>query len=179
MNRLAKVYAQALYCLGSEQKQEEVILSQMEMLQDAFSEEPAFLQLLAAPNIPKDERCAILDNSFRGNVQPYLLNFLKILTEKGHIRAFSDCCKAYREIYDREHGIVPVSAVTAVPLTGEQMHRLTQKLEKITGKTVRLVNRIDPACLGGVRLDYDGKRVDGTVQNRLKTVHAMLENTVL
>ncbi len=179
MNRLAKVYAQALYSLGSEEKLEEAILTQMEMLQEAFSKEPAFLQLLAAPNIPKGERCDILDNSFRDGVQPYLLNFLKILTEKGHIRSFSDCCKAYRELYDREHGIVPVCAVTAVPLTGEQIHRLTQKLEKITGKTVRLMNRIDPACLGGVRLDYDGKRVDGTVQNRLKTIHTMLENTVL
>jgi len=40
-------------------------------------------------------------------------------------------------------------------------------------------NRIDPECLGGVRLDYDGKRVDGSVANRLETVRNMLKNTVL
>ena len=51
--------------------------------------------------------------------------------------------------------------------------------EKLTDKTVELTNRIDPACLGGVRLDYDGKRVDGTVRSRLDAIHNMLKNTVL
>ena len=48
-----------------------------------------------------------------------------------------------------------------------------------TGKTVDLINQVDPAVLGGVRLDYDGKRVDGTVQNRLDTIGSLLKNTVL
>ena len=72
-----------------------------------------------------------------------------------------------------------VNAVSAVALTETQRQALTEKLSRITGKTIRLNNRIDPDCLGGVRLDYDGKRVDGTVQNRLNAIHKMLENTVL
>ena len=49
----------------------------------------------------------------------------------------------------------------------------------ITGKTVELHCRIDPTVLGGIRLDYDGKRVDGTVKNRLDAMAALLKNTVL
>jgi len=66
-----------------------------------------------------------------------------------------------------------------VPLDKAQTAKLTAKLEKITGKTVELTSRTDPACLGGVRLDYDGKRVDGTVQNRLDAIRSLLKNTVL
>ena len=51
--------------------------------------------------------------------------------------------------------------------------------DRQTGKTVELVCRVDPAVLGGVRLDYDGKRVDGTVANRLDTIRTMRKNTVL
>ena len=50
---------------------------------------------------------------------------------------------------------------------------------QITGKKVTLTNRIDPACMGGVRLTYDGNQVDGTVKNRLDTISNMLKNTVL
>ena len=120
-----------------------------------------------------------MDEAFRGKVHPYVLNFLKILTEKGYMRHFADCCKEYRTAFNRDHGILDVCAVTAVPLTDDQTERLTQQLAKVTGKTIDLYNRIDPACLGGIRLDYDGKRVDDTVSHRLESISALLKNTVL
>ena len=49
----------------------------------------------------------------------------------------------------------------------------------MTGKQVRLENVIEPDCLGGVRLEYDGKRVDDTIRHRLDAVHSMLKNTIL
>jgi len=149
------------------------------VLNESFSAEPDFLRLLSAPNLSKEDRCDILDSSFREKVHPYVLNFMKILTEKGYMRHFSDCCKAYRQSFNRDHGILEVFAVTAVPLNAEQTDRLTQKLMKVTGKTVDLVNRVDPTCLGGVRLDYDGKRVDGTVSHSLAAISELLKNTVL
>ena len=64
-------------------------------------------------------------------------------------------------------------------LTPEQSQKLQQKLEGFVGKTVELTNRVDPEVLGGIRLDYDGKRVDGTVRNRLDSIHRLLKNTVI
>ena len=104
---------------------------------------------------------------------------MKILTEKGYARYFCDCCDAYRELYNADHGILTVKAVTAVALTDQQAAKLSEKLASITGKTIELQNRVDPGCLGGVRLDYDGKRVDGTVASRLDAVRSLLKNTVL
>lgn len=179
MSQIATNYAQALYDLAKEESITEVVLQQLTALQQAFSQEPEFLHLMMAANLSKEERCRILDDSFRGKVETYVLNFMKILTEKGYMRSFIDCAKAYRDIYNADHGILPVKAVTAVALTEEQQKRLTQKLEKLTGKTIDLNCWVDPAVLGGVRLDYDGKRMDGTVQTRLDTVSRMLKNTVL
>ena len=179
MSQVAEVYAQGLYSLAQEENLCKTILEEMTVLQQAFSQEPMFLRLLSAPNVGVAERCGILDESFRGKIQPYLLNFLKILTEKGYIRHFSDCCGAFRKQYNAEHGIVTVSAVTAVPLTESQTEKLCNKLQQLLGKTVELQNRVDPECLGGVRLDYDGKRVDGTVKNRLDSISDLLRNTVI
>lgn len=179
MTQVGINYGQALYDLAAEENLTEQVLQQLVALQDAFSGEPAFVSLLAAHSLSKEERCSVLDESFRGKLQPYVLNFLKILTEKGYIRHFADCCKAYRDLYNADHGILPVSVVTAVAMTPEQEEKLKRKLTQITGKNVELTNRVDPECLGGVRLDYDGKRVDGTVQNRLDAIRDLLKNTVL
>ena len=155
------------------------ILSQIQVLEQSFSAEPDFLRLLAAPSLSKDERIRIIDESFRGKVHPYVLNFLKLLTEKGYARQFSACAKAYKVLYNEDNGIVEVRAVTAVELTAQQEEKLLEKLQKVTGKQVQLQTRVDPSCIGGIRLDYDGKRVDGTVQNRLESIGALLKNTVL
>ncbi len=179
MTQIASRYAQALYELAAEENLTERILEELKALDVAFLQEPDFIRLLMTRNLSKEERLGVVDSSFGGRLQPYLLNFLKILTERGHMSQFSACCKAYKAQYDEEHGILPVKAVTAVPLTESQSARLVQKMEQMTGKQIELTNVVDPACMGGVRLDYDGKRVDDTLKFRLDSIHKMLQNTVL
>ena len=179
MTEVGNVYGQSLYELAKDEGLSREIGEQLTVLQKSFGEEPDFVRLLSNPILSKPERCRILDTSFRGSVHPYVLNFIKILTERGYIRHFSDCCDAFSELYNRDNGILKVTAVTAVALTPAQEEKLTGKLSQITGKTIALRNRIDPAVLGGVRLDYDGQRLDDTVSHRLDAIRELLNKTVL
>ena len=179
MSSIGAVYGQALYDLAKDEGADEVILQQLNALEEGFAAEPDYIRLLCTATLSKMERTSILEEAFRGKLDGNLLNFMKLLTEKGYMRHFSACCKAYRDLYNTDHGILEVKAVTAVALTAEQSQRLGAKLSSLTGKTVRLKNTVDPAALGGVRLDYDGKRIDGTLQHRLDSIRTMLANTVL
>ena len=179
MTEAASVYGEALYALAKDENKSDLMLQQLKALDESFAAEPDFLRLLSAPNLSKIERKEILDTCFKGKAEPYLLNFLKILMEKGYIRQFSSCVQFFCQRYNEDHGIMPVSAVTAVPMTDSQKEKLSAKLAGITGKQIELTNTIDPACIGGVRLDYDGKRVDDTIIHRLDAVSSMLKNTIL
>ena len=179
MTEAASVYGEALYALAKDENKSDMMLAQLRTLDESFSAEPDFLRLLSSPNLSKVERREILDTCFKGKADPYLLNFLKILMEKGYIRQFGGCVQVFRERYNEDHGIMAVSAVTAIPMTDSQKERLAAKLAGITGKQIELTNTIDPACIGGVRLDYDGKRVDDTIIHRLDAVSSMLKNTIL
>jgi len=179
MTEAASVYGEALYALAKDENKSDVMLSQLKALNESFAAEPDFLRLLSAPNLSKIERKAILDTCFKDKVEPYLLNFLKILMEKGYIRQFASCVQVFRERYNEDRGIMAVSAVTAIPMSDVQKEKLAAKLAGITGKQIDLTNTIDPACIGGVRLDYDGKRVDDTIIHRLDAVSSMLKNTIL
>lgn len=174
MTQVGSVYGEALYGLAKDESLCEQLTQELAVLQESFTKEPDFLRLLSSPALTKAERCAVLDKSFRDKIHPYLLNFLKILTEKGYLRHFNNCCKAFTDYYDEDHGILRVSAVTAVALTDAQQEKLTGKLSRLTGKQVLLQNRIDPAVLGGVRLDYDGQRLDDTLSHRLDSIRDLL-----
>ena len=179
MTQVGNVYGEALYTLALEEQLTGKLLEELTVLSQSFRENPDFIRLLSSPNLPKQERCQILDDSFRGNVHAYVLNFLKILTEMGYMKHFNDCFKTFEDEYNRDNGILPVTAITASALSEEQAAKLADKLSRATAKQVKLHNLVDPSVLGGVRLDYDGKRLDDTVSHRLDAIRDLLMDTVL
>lgn len=179
MTGAGAVYGQALYDLAKEEGLEQAVFEQMVMLNEVFTEQPEYLRLLSASNLPFAQKEQLIEECFGGKVEPYLNNFMKLLTRKGHIRSFPECVKHYREQYHIARNILPVKAVTAVALTDAQKEKLEEKLCAITGKTAQIVNRVDPDVVGGVRLDYDGTQVDDTVTSRMQNIRKLLKNTVL
>ncbi len=179
MTGAANVYGQALYELAREEALSQQIGQELSVLAQSFEAEPKFVELLSNPSVPKQERCQILDSTLGDHVHPYVLNFLKILTEKGYLRQFPGCCQTYRQRFNEDNGILPVDVCTAAPLSDELRRKLSDKLSNLTGKTIELHCRVDPECLGGVRLDFDGKQVDGTIRHRLEEIRSLLKNTVL
>ncbi len=179
MTAIGKQYGQALYTLAQEEQCSDTVLQQLQLLSQCFQESPEYLHLLSSPSLSKQERCDLLESGFRDKIHPYLLNFLKLLTQKGYIRHFDGCVRTYTHLYNQENGILPVTAVTATALTQVQSQRLQEKLSSMTGKTILLHNRVDPRCLGGVRLEYDGKCIDDTLSQRLDNIRQLLKETVI
>ena len=170
MTEIARMYGGSLYDLAAEEGLETRVLDELDEAAKLIRDDPEYLRLLSTPSIPKKERCALLDKAFRGQVHLYVLNFLKILCEKGTLRELPGCARAYRIRYNAAHGILEATAITAIAMTAAQTEQLRQKLETITGKKIDLATKIDPSVLGGIRLDIEGTELDGTVQNRLATL---------
>ena len=170
MTETAKMYGGSLYDLAAEEGLETRILGELDEVQQLLKQNPDYLRLLSTPSIPKKERCGLLDEALRGQVHLYVLNFLKILCEKGTLRELSGCARAYRIRYNQAHGILEATAISAIPLTEPQRAALPAKLESLTGKTIDLKTKVDAKVLGGIRLDIEGTELDGTVQNRLASL---------
>ena len=179
MTETAKMYGGSLYDLAAEEGLETRILGELDEVQQLLKQNPDYLRLLSTPSIPKKERCVLLDEAFRGQVHLYVLNFLKILCEKGSLRELSGCARAYRIRYNQAHGILEATAISAVPLTEQQRAALHAKLESLTGKTIDLKTKVDAKVLGGIRLDIEGTELDGTVQNRLAALRRDIASVTL
>jgi len=57
--------------------------------------------------------------------------------------------------------------VAAVPLDERQRERLSAVLQEMYGRPVRLNIDIDPAVIGGIRVQVEGEVLDGTMAGRL------------
>lgn len=174
MTAAEKEYGGALYQLAAEEHCEDDVLDSVDGMLESFRGIPEYPALLQDPALPKDERLALLDEAFGGSVHPYALNFVKILCEARALSMLSGCEKAYRALLYEARGILPATASSAVPLTAQQTAALQAKLEQITGKHVLLETKVDPSLLGGVKVRYEGKELDGTVQGRMETLRRAL-----
>ena len=174
MSRQAKAYGAALYQLAAEEGLTHLLLEQLEGVDKVLAENPAYIRLLNLPSLPQKERMELVQQAFGQQVHGYLLNVLKLMTQAAAVDSLHGCWLEYRRLYDQEQGILRAVAVSAVPMTQQQQQALTQKLEQMTGKTVYLTNRVEEDCLGGVRLDLDGRQLDGTVQARLARLRSLL-----
>ena len=116
MTRTAKTYGGALYDLAQEEHLEDALLSDLAGVQAVLDQNPDYLRLLCTPSISKDERRRLLDEAWRGQIHPYVLNFMKLLCDNGTLRELSGCAREFRRRYNAAHDILEVRAVTAVAL---------------------------------------------------------------
>lgn len=174
MTELAKEYGDGLYALTEEENISAEVLEQLRSLKSLFREQPDFIRLLGNMSLSREERVRILDGVLRGQVHPYVLNFLKILCERGALHEYEGCLSAFKALYNHEHGIVEATVTTAEPLDDKQRARMTEKLSAMTGKTVVLHEKRDASLIGGVLLEMNGQRYDNTLKSRLKSIHSAM-----
>ncbi len=170
----AKEYGIALYTLAEEEKKEKQYMGDLDAVCEILAGNKDYLNLLSNPAIQKSERLGLLDKAFSSSIDKNVLNFCKILLEKSALNILPACRNVFKDSMYEAFGILPVTAKTAVKLTKEQSEALKNKLQSDTGKTVELLNVVDEGLLGGVKLIYGGKEVDGTTAGRLEALHNIL-----
>ena len=173
MTALEKEYGDALYSLAMEENCPDEALEGLTLAVNALQDAPGYLTLVQNPALPKEERLGLLDQAFAG-VHPYVMNLLKLLCERSALDLAGGALEQFKSLLYQERGILPVEAITAVPLTPEQQEALRDKLSAKTGKTVLLENKLDPSVLGGIKLRYEGKELDGTAAGRLSALRRAL-----
>jgi F-type H+-transporting ATPase subunit delta len=171
----AGVYAGALYELAKEEGSAKALLPQLEGVKALVEENPGYVKLISSPELPKEERVGLLDEAFGGRTDEKILNLMKLLADRGRFRLLPEVIKRFRQEYLKDSGIIEARAVSAVGLSDDQLERLKAALEKKTGKTLLITQKIDPSVLGGVRVEADGETLDGTVAGDIRHLASELD----
>ena len=181
MTKTAKLYGDSLYELALE-KQEKAdqgycdrMEEQLQAVCGIFRDNPDYIRLLQEPSVPRRERIGLIDQAFGGQVEEYLLNFLKLLCESELLQEFRGCCEQFKLRYQKDHGIAEAYVTSAVALSAAQQGALEKKLEDVYQKKILLMIKVDPSQMGGMKVEIEGKQLDGTVRGRLERLHRQIQ----
>lgn len=167
MTGLAREYGEGLYELARDEDLRPRLEKELGQIAELLKQQPEFIRLLCSRAVERQTRLQIVDDTFGGQAHPYVVNFMKLLVQKEHFDAFLMCREWFHQRYNDDYGIVEARAISAVPLSDADRAALRARLCEISGKNVALQCAVDPALIGGVRVEMDGRRYDNTIQDRL------------
>lgn len=164
---VSKTYSEALFEVALEENKVELFLEELEFIVDTFKTYPDFYELFKSPRIKVDEKKKIIEEVFSDKLSSEMNNFLKIVLDKRRGYYIEHIKSEYENLYNDHKGIIKAVATTAVALSEEEQNSLKERLEEITGKNIKLTNKVDKSLIGGVLVKLGDKVIDGTVKARL------------
>ncbi len=168
--QMTKQYAEALFALAKEtNKQNEYALS-LECVMDILADNPDYIDFLSSPGIALDERLDAIEKAFGSSIPENIVSFVKLLCEKGRIRAIKPCIEEYKKLLNAENSVSTAIITSAVELTDEEKQKLIEKLELQSGHSVTLECKVDKSLIGGLVIELDGKTIDASVKGRLHEI---------
>lgn len=171
-------YALSLYEVAKEANKVEELMNELNAVCDIFSQNPDLMKVLKTPSIQLAEKKSTISAIFEGRIDPYLLNFLMLITEKRRISLIFEMAESYKQQYYFEEGICEVTAITAAPMDDALTEKLKNKMCVVTGKRVVLKTVVDQSILGGIVIKVDNKEIDTSIKTKLNELAQQLSHTI-
>lgn len=166
MVQTEREYAEALFSVAVEEISVEKYLEALLTVKQVVGENPDYIEFLVSPAIPLSERVSAVDEAF-GDMPEYVVSFVKLLCENGRVRTLFGCIDEYEKLAAAFSNRTTAVIYSAVTLNYEQKNGVCAKLKKLTGKQIDPVYIIDESLIGGLKIEVDGKTLDGSVRHRL------------
>ena len=167
MTQTNKEYATALFSLATENNSVDQYEKSLIEIGNIFKENPDYIKVLESPAIPLSERIAFIDKAFESTYTEYLVSFIKVLCENGHIAQIVSCIEAFCDLVRIYKNRTIATVYYVEPLTEKQRTSLIEKLQKISGKVIEPEFIKDESLIGGIKVQIDDKIIDGSIKNRL------------
>ena len=131
-----------------------------------ISTDPELRDALSNPGRAVEDRAAFADSLFGDNVLPATVTLVKQALA-GTYGTISAALETYREVVAEARGEAVATIRVVKPLADADREKLRAALAKQYGRPVHLNEIIDPAVIGGVRVEIADDVIDGTVVSRL------------
>jgi len=166
----SRTYGSSLYSLANEEGVSELIYNELKSVSDIISDNREYIKILDSAALSSDTKFSLIDESFKDKVHSYIVNFIKILTQKRLMHTFFDCCKIFENHYRNDNNIETVTVTTAVSLSEQEKGKLLSTLTAKFNKTFIPSFVVNPEIIGGMIINFENSHVDASLKTQLNEI---------
>lgn len=180
-NKTAAIrYARALLDVAvKEQADLEQIENELSQFADLFKQYPLLEKGLLNPAVPVPrKRAAVADLLAQAKFTPIVTKLLTLLADRDRLVLIPDLLASYRDRLLEHRGVVRAEVTTASTLDPGRADAIRQGLAALTGRTVQLATKIDPAIVGGLIARIGSTVYDASVIRQLEKMKERLTKSM-
>ncbi|MXY82327.1 MAG: ATP synthase F1 subunit delta [Gemmatimonadetes bacterium] len=167
-------YAATLLEAADETGATAAVQRDVERLLETVRQSGELAEFLANPLTDSQAQANILRELFSGKIEMLTLNFLRLMAVRGRASIIGAALGSFLDQVAEREGIISAEVRSAVVLSEEQCQRLRERLERRSGRTVRLDVQVDAILLGGAIVGVVDSVFDGSVNTYLERLQARL-----
>jgi len=167
----ARRYAEAILELAPDEPSVAALRTSLERIASALDR--SAIAALRDPAIPLATREKALGEAVKE--EPVLIqSVLSLLIEHGRIALVPAIAREFGEIVDAREGVAKARVTTAVELNDRDRDALVRRLERASGRKVRASFAVDPALIGGAKVQLGDHLVDASLEAQLRALARQL-----
>ncbi len=166
--RIARVYAEALYKAADSKRQAKEVLDELtSLVHDVFRANAGLEVYLGSGAVGRDHKRDLIKKTFEGRASETLTSFLLVLNNHDRLDLLRAIQRAYKELYEERTGQMVAEVRSARPLSDEQVERLRRELRETFHREPIVAARVDEDLLGGLQIRVGDWVYDATVRTQL------------
>ena len=171
----ANRYAKALLDVAVKEADPVKVEADLAAFAGLFETNDDLRRALTNPVVPVQAKRSVVEQLV-ARLQPIgpVGKLLQLLADRDRLELMPDLLRAYRERLMDHQNVVSAEVVTSVPLAQDRADALRQKLAAVTGRSVNLETRVDPAIIGGLVARVGTIVYDGSVATQLAKIRQRL-----
>ncbi|OCH88878.1 OSCP, subunit 5 of the stator stalk of mitochondrial F1F0 ATP synthase [Obba rivulosa] len=165
------------------------VQSELNAVAASLKESPELNALVTNPTLSMRDRLAGLDALFarassakKEPVSDITKNLFVVLSENGRLGETEGVIEGFNELVASYRGELTVTITSATPLPRDAQTRLESSLKQSQAaqraKTLKVQNKVNPAILGGIVIDFGDKTIDLSVASRVNKLNNLLQESV-
>jgi len=116
----------------------------------------------------------VLRDVLLNRVLPTVVLYVDLLLRKKRLNHLEGIVREFEALVEKQQGVRRAHVVSAVPLTGDELHRLHVELERYTKAKIKLAVSVEPELLGGALVRIGDRVIDRTVKSLLEAMEQRL-----
>jgi F-type H+-transporting ATPase subunit delta len=169
-------YARALFDVALQEGADlERIDGELTTVTELFARYRELQEPLLNPAVPVTRKRAVMvELTQRLQPSPMVAKLLALLADRDRLVLLPDLLASYRErMLDHRH-VVRAEVTTAEPIGADGAEAIARRLGQVTGRTIRLQTRVDPAIVGGLVAKVGSTVYDASVTRQLQKLRERL-----
>jgi F-type H+-transporting ATPase subunit delta len=170
-------YAQAIFELALQNDQLEQWGDDLRLTDQVLQDEE-FRAFLSHAEVPLDRKIGAIDTVLE-SANPLVKNLVSLLVSRGAVNLIHDVLTAYNRLVDVHRGRQQVEVTSAVPLSDQELERITRFASNLINKEVVVSTQVDESILGGLVIQIGDQLLDGSTRSRLEELRKQIRSEAM